>query len=82
MTCVGLQPYDAAPPFMYAWSLWRQENGAMASLAVSRVLISDPDCTAADMVLAAIGSGIDPRSIPTVSSADFVAAAEPVREVT
>jgi len=55
------------PLFLYAWSMWRQGNGAVASLAVGRALVSGPSLTAGELLVAAISSGIDPRTLPPLA---------------
>lgn len=57
-------PYDAAPAFLYGWAAWRAGNGAMASIAARRAVDADPGYTAADLLLAALSRGIDPRTVP------------------
>jgi hypothetical protein len=57
-------PYSAAPLFLYAWAQWRDGNGAAASVAVAAALDADPNYTAADLLLAALNQGIDPRRLP------------------
>jgi len=57
-------PYDAPPLFLYAWAEWRAGNGAAASMAAHRALDSDPSYTAADLLVAALAHGVDPRRLP------------------
>ena len=57
-------PYDAAPLFLFGWSSWRAGNGALAGLAAERAVASDPAYSAADLLLAALSRGIDPRRLP------------------
>jgi hypothetical protein len=57
-------PYDAAPLFLYGWASWRAGDGASAGIAAERAVISNPDYHAADLLLAAISSGVDPRQMP------------------
>jgi hypothetical protein len=57
-------PYDAAPLFLYAWSSWRAGNGALAGIAAQRAIDSDPGYSAADLLLAALARGLDPRQLP------------------
>ena len=57
-------PYDAAPLFLYAWTSWRQGDGALANIACERVLASDPGYSAADLLLAALSQAVDPRRLP------------------
>jgi Domain of unknown function (DUF4192) len=56
-------PYDAAPLFLFAWASYRAGNGALANVAALRALDSDPEYSAADLVLAAISNAIDPRRL-------------------
>lgn len=57
-------PYDAPPLFLYAWASWRAGDGASAGIAAERALTSNPDYHAADLLLAAVSSGVDPRQVP------------------
>ena len=57
-------PYDAAPLFIAAWSTYRDGNGALAGIAAELALKSDPGYSAADLLLAALARGLDPRTLP------------------
>jgi hypothetical protein len=57
-------PYDAAPLFLYGWCSWRSGNGALAGIAARRAIQSDPSYSAADLLLAALARGLDPRRLP------------------
>jgi hypothetical protein len=57
-------PYDAAALFLYAWACWRAGSGALARTAAERAVASDPDYSAADLLLAALSHGVDPRRMP------------------
>ena len=57
-------PYDAAPLFLYGWCAWRAGNGALAGIAAERAVVSDPSYSAADLLLAALARGLDPRRLP------------------
>lgn len=57
-------PYDAAPLFLFAWATWRDGNGALARIAAERAIESDPGYSAADLLLAALQRGVDPRRLP------------------
>jgi uncharacterized protein DUF4192 len=57
-------PYDAAPLFLYGWCSWRSGNGALAGIAARRAVQSDPSYSAADLLLAALARGLDPRRLP------------------
>ncbi|MEP7019496.1 MAG: DUF4192 domain-containing protein [Pseudonocardiales bacterium] len=57
-------PYDAAPLFLYGWCSWRAGNGALAGIAAERAVQSDPTYSAADLLLAALARGLDPRRLP------------------
>lgn len=57
-------PYDAAPLFLYGWCSWRAGNGALAGIAAERAVQSDPTYSAADLLLAALTRGLDPRRLP------------------
>ena len=54
-------PYDAAPLFLVGWSAWRGGSGAFARIAADRALDSDPNYSAADLLLAALNNAVDPR---------------------
>lgn len=58
------EPFDAAPLFLLGWASWRAGNGALANMAGDRALASDPGYTAADLLLAALTRGVDPRRMP------------------
>jgi hypothetical protein len=57
-------PYDAAPLFLAGWSAWRAGNGMLAGEAARRAIASDRAYSAADLLLAAVDGGIDPRRMP------------------
>lgn len=57
-------PYDAPALFLFGWACWRQGNGALAGIAAERAVESDPDYSAADLLLAALSHGLDPRRLP------------------
>jgi hypothetical protein len=57
-------PYDAAPLFLFGWGSWRSGNGALAQIAAQRAVDSDPGYSAADLLLAALARGVDPRRLP------------------
>ena len=57
-------PYDAAPLFLYGWASWRDGSGPIAGIAAERALASDPDYTAAELLLGALGHGLDPHRTP------------------
>jgi hypothetical protein len=57
-------PYDAAPLFLYGWAAWRSGDGALANIAAERAVTSDPGYSAADLLLAALARGVDPRRMP------------------
>ncbi len=59
-------PYDAPALFLYGWAAWRAGEGALAGIAAERALISDPEYTAADLLMAALSGGVDPREFPTL----------------
>lgn len=59
-------PYDAAPSFLFGWRSWRSGNGALAGIAARRAIESDPGYSAADLLLAAVNGGVDPRRLPTL----------------
>lgn len=61
-------PYDAAPLFLFAWCSYRKGDGALASIAARRTLGSDPDYSAADLLLAALAQALDPRRLPKLRS--------------
>jgi hypothetical protein len=57
-------PHDATPLFLAAWCAFRDGNGAVAGIAAAKALESDPDYSAADLLLTALARGIDPRRLP------------------
>ena len=58
---------SAAPPlFLVGWAAWRRGHGALAAIAAERALEADPAYTAADLLMAALTNGVDPRSMPRV----------------
>jgi hypothetical protein len=63
------RPYDATPMFLYGWAAWRAGDGALARIAGERALVSDPGYSAADLLLAALSYGVDPRQVPKLRPA-------------
>lgn len=57
-------PYDAAALFLFGWAAWRAGDGTLAGIAAERAVASDPAYTAADLLLAAVANGVDPRRLP------------------
>lgn len=57
-------PYAAPPLFLFGWASWRAGNGALAGIAAERAVASDPGYSAADLLLAALAHGVDPRKVP------------------
>jgi hypothetical protein len=57
-------PYSAAPLFLFGWAAWRSGDGTLAGIAAERAVASDPHYSAADLLLAALSHGIDPRRLP------------------
>lgn len=57
-------PYDCAPLFLFGWATWRDGNGTLAATAAERALASDPDYTAAELLLNAVRGGLDPFRTP------------------
>lgn len=57
-------PYDAAPLFLFGWASWRDGNGAGAGIAAERAMASDPEYTAAELLLGALAHGLDPHRTP------------------
>ncbi len=64
-------PYDAAPLFLFGWASYRDGNGALARIAAERAVESDPYYSAADLILAALSQGLDPRRLPRFTRDDF-----------
>lgn len=55
----------AAPPmFYFGWASWRAGNGAFARIAAERALDANPDYSPAELLLAALSRGFDPRQVP------------------
>ena len=61
-------PYDAAPLFLLGWSHWRAGNATLAMMAAERALGSQPGYSAAALLLTAAQGGLDPRTVPALSS--------------
>jgi hypothetical protein len=59
-------PYDAAPLFLFGWASWRSGDGTLAGIAAERAVASDPEYSPADLLLAAVAQGADPRHTPKV----------------
>ena len=57
-------PYNAPPLFLFGWVSWRSGDGALAGIAAQRAVASDPGYSAADLLLAALHRGLDPRRLP------------------
>jgi hypothetical protein len=57
-------PYDAPPLFLFGWASWRAGDGALAGIAAERAVRSDGEYSAADLLLAALDRGVDPRQLP------------------
>lgn len=57
-------PYDAAPLFLFGWTSWRVGAGALARIAAERAVESDPEYSAADLLLAALSHGVNPHDLP------------------
>jgi hypothetical protein len=57
-------PYDAAALFLFGWAAWRAGDGTLAGIAAERAVASDPTYSAADLLLAAVAHGVDPRRLP------------------
>jgi len=71
-------PYNATSLFLAGWRAWRDGNGALAGIAAELALAADPGYSAADLPLAALARGIDPRTLPKLRlPAQSKGAAEP-----
>jgi Domain of unknown function (DUF4192) len=57
-------PYDAPALFLFGWGAYRRGDGALAGIAATRAVASDPEYSAADLLLAALSQAIDPRRLP------------------
>ena len=57
-------PYDVPPLFLHGWASWRAGDGALAAIAAERAIAGNPGYHAADLLMAAIRSGVDPRRMP------------------
>lgn len=64
LACTLPSPYDAPALFLFGWAAWRQGDGTLAGIAAERAVASDPDYSAADLLLAALSRGVDPRRLP------------------
>jgi hypothetical protein len=56
-------PYDAAPLFLYGWSVWRRGNGALAGMASQRAITSDSNYTPGKLLLTALEHGLRPDGL-------------------
>ncbi len=54
----AVPPWTEVPATMLAWCAWRQGDGALANMAVDRVLASDPGCRLAGYVALALLHGM------------------------
>jgi len=57
-------PYAAAGLFLFGWAEWRTGNSVLARIAAEQALATDPDYTAAQLLLGAISHALDPRRTP------------------
>jgi hypothetical protein len=57
-------PYDSAPLFLFGWASWRDGSGTLAAIAAERALASRPGYTAAELLLSAVQTGLDPFRTP------------------
>jgi hypothetical protein len=64
LACRLPAPYDATPLFLFAWRTWRAGDGTLARMAAERALDSDPALSAAELLIAALSAGINPRRLP------------------
>jgi hypothetical protein len=64
----AVPPYDAAPLFLLGWAAWRRGDGALARIAAQRALASDAGYGAAQLLLDAMDSGVDPRRLPRLTA--------------
>lgn len=58
------RPYDATALFLFGWHQWRTGNGTLACIAAERALESDPACSAAELLVAAVQHGLNPTTTP------------------
>jgi hypothetical protein len=61
-------PYDCAPLFLFGWVAWRRGDGTLAGIAAERAVQADPQHSAAELLLAAVTRGLDPRRTPRLRS--------------
>jgi hypothetical protein len=57
-------PHELAPLLLFGWSAWRAGEAAVAGMAADRALAVDPGYSAADLLMAAVTSGINPHLMP------------------
>jgi len=57
-------PLELAPLLLFGWSAWRAGEAAVAGMAADRALSVDPAYTAADLLMAAVTSGMNPHVMP------------------
>ena len=56
--------HETGPLFLFGWSSWRAGEATIAGVAAERALAIDADYTAADLLLAAVTSGMNPHTVP------------------
>ena len=64
-------PYRAAPLFLYGWASWRKGDGATAGMAAERAIAADPTYSAADLLMAVLSNGVDPKRLPKLGAANL-----------
>jgi hypothetical protein len=57
-------PYDSPALFLFGWATWRDGNGTLAAMAAERALAGRRDYTAAELLLSAVQTGLDPFRTP------------------
>jgi hypothetical protein len=57
-------PYSLTPLFLFGWASWRAGNCTLAGLAAERILSTEADYDAAQLLLAAVANALDPRQVP------------------
>jgi Domain of unknown function (DUF4192) len=57
-------PYDSPALFLFGWATWRDGNGTLAAMAAERALSSRVGYTAAELLLSAVQTGLDPFRTP------------------
>jgi Domain of unknown function (DUF4192) len=70
----ALPPYRSEPLFLLGWSAWRLGDVRLARAAADAALAEDAGHRGAQMLLAILGLGLDPGSVPSLAGASVAGA--------